>query len=42
MARGALEVDVLVHALDVADSGVDARGYGFNLHHDGVETAVQR
>lgn len=42
MARGALEVDVLVHALDVADGGVDARGDGFNLHSDGVQTAVQR
>lgn len=42
MARGALEVDVLVHALDVADGGVDARGHGFNLHNDGVQAAVQR
>lgn len=42
MARGALQVDVLVHALDMADGGVDARGDGFNLHSDGVQTAVQR
>lgn len=41
MARGALQVDVLVHALDMADGGVDARGDGFNLHSDGVQTAVQ-
>lgn len=42
MARGALEVDVLVHALDMADGGVDARGDGFDLHSNGVQTAVQR
>lgn len=42
MARGALEVDVLVHALDMADGGVDAGGDGFDLHSNGVQTAVQR
>lgn len=42
LARGAFEVDVLVHALDMADSGIDARGDGFNLHSDGVQPAVQR
>lgn len=42
LARGALEVDVLEHALDMVDGGVDARGHGFNLHGDGVQTAVQR
>lgn len=41
LARGALDVDVLVHALDVADGGVDAGGDGFNLQSDGVQTAVQ-
>lgn len=41
LARGALDVDVLVHALDVADGSVDAGGDGFNLQRDGVQTAVQ-
>lgn len=42
LACGALDVDVLVHALDVADGGVDAGGDGFNLQGDGVQTSVQR
>lgn len=42
LASGALDVDVLVHALDVADGGVDAGGDGFNLQRDGVQTSVQR
>lgn len=42
LARGALDVDVLVHALDMAEGGVDAGDDGFNLQRDGVQTAVQR
>ena len=42
LARGALDVDVLVHALDVADCGVDAGGDGVDLHIDGVKASVQR
>lgn len=41
LAGRALNVNVLVHALDMADSGVDARGDGVNLHLDGVKTTVQ-
>lgn len=40
LAGGALDVDVLVHALDVADGGVDARRDGFDLLRDGVQSAV--
>lgn len=42
LAGGALDVYVLVHALDVIDSGVDAGGDGLDLQRDGVQTAVQR
>lgn len=42
LARGALDVDVPVHVLHVADGSVDAGGDGFNLQRDGVQTAVQR
>lgn len=42
LAGRALDVDVLVHALDVADSGVDAGGDRINLHRDGVQTTIQR
>lgn len=41
LAGRALNVDVLVHALDVADSGVDAGGDCFDLHGDGVQTTIQ-
>lgn len=41
LAGGALHVDVLVHALDVADRGVDAGGNRVNLHRDGIETTIQ-
>lgn len=41
LAGGALDVDVLVHALDVADSGIDAGGDCVNLHRDGVQTTIQ-
>lgn len=42
LAGGALDVDVLVHALDVADGGIDAGGDCFNVHGDGVKTTIQR
>lgn len=38
----ALDVDVLVHALDVADGGVDAGRDRVNLHRDRVQSAIQR
>ena len=41
LAGRALNVDVLVHALDVADSGIDAGGDRFDLHGDGVQTTIQ-
>lgn len=41
LAGGALDVDVLVHALDVADGGIDAGGDCFDVHGDGVKTAIQ-
>lgn len=41
LAGRALNVDVLVHALDVADGGVDTGGYGVDLHLDGVQTTIQ-
>ena len=42
LARGTLNVDVLVHALDMADCGVDAWGDGVDLHIDGVKASIQR
>lgn len=41
LAGRALYVDVLVHALNMADRGIDAGGDGVNLHVDGVQTTVQ-
>lgn len=41
LAGRALDVDVLVHALDVADGGVEAGGDRVDLHRDGVQTTVQ-
>lgn len=41
LARRALDADVLVHALDVAHSGVDAGGQRFDLHLNGVQAAIQ-
>lgn len=41
LAGRALDVDVLVHALDVADGGVEAGGDRVDLHRDGVQTAIQ-
>lgn len=41
LAGQALDVDVFVHALDVADGGVDAGGDCVNLHLDGVQTTIQ-
>lgn len=40
LARRALDVDVLIHALDVADGGIDAGGDCVNLHRDGVQTTI--
>ena len=42
LAGGALHVDVLVHALDVADRGVDAGGDGVDLHLNGDHSGIQR
>lgn len=42
LAGGAFDIDVLVHALDVADGGIDAGGDCVNLHRDGVQTTIQR
>lgn len=41
LAGRALDVDVLVHALDVADGGVEAGGDCVDLHRDGVQTTIQ-
>lgn len=41
LAGRALDVDVLVHALDVADGGVDAGRDRIDLHGDGVQTTIQ-
>lgn len=41
LAGRALDVDVLVHALDVADGGVDAGRDCVDLHRDGVQTTIQ-
>lgn len=41
LAGGALDVDVLVHTLDVADGGIDAGGDCFDVHGDGVKTTIQ-
>lgn len=41
LAGRALHIDVLVHALDMVDGGVDAGGDGVDLHLDGVQTAFQ-
>lgn len=41
LAGGALNIDVLVHALDMADGGIDAGGDCVNLHQDGVQTTIQ-
>jgi len=41
LAGRALDVDVLEHALDVADGGVDAGGDCVDLHGDGVQTTIQ-
>lgn len=42
LAGGALNVDVLVHALHVVDSVVDAGRDGVDLHLDGTHAGVQR
>lgn len=41
LAGRALDVDVLIHALDVAHGGVDAGGDCVDLHRDGVQTTIQ-
>lgn len=41
LAGRALNVDVLIHALHMADSGIDAGGDCVNLHGDGIQTTIQ-
>lgn len=42
LAGRALDVDVLVHALDMVDGGVDAGGDRVDLHRDGIQATIQR
>lgn len=41
LAGRALDVDVFVHALYMADRGVDAGGDRVDLHLDGVQATIQ-